>query len=148
SYYDIPKSEVIGTRDDIIVYLQYKGVAVSLGFHIMEYVSKWGGIPHECHPSIRANDEAEWYMESCLKIKYMFPKAHAAAYIIMALRRSYFKVHYTLYYYATFFSIRAKDFDLTAMTSGKSVLKAKIEEIYAKEMDATAKENTLVVTLE
>ena len=90
----------------------------------------------------------EWYIESCLKIKYMFPKAHAAAYIIMALRIAYFKVHYPLFYYATFFSIRAKDFDLEAMTGGKETLKAKINEIYGKGLDATPKENTLVVTLE
>ncbi len=146
--YDIPLSDVIGTRDDIMVYLQYKGVEDSLAFNIMEYVRKGRGIPDEWQAEMRANDVPEWYIESCLKIKYMFPKAHAAAYIIMALRIAYFKVHYPLYYYATFFSIRAKDFDLTAMTSGKSVLKAKIEEIYAKGMDATAKENTLVVTLE
>ncbi len=146
--HDIPLSDVIGTRDDIMVYLQYKGVEDSLAFNIMEYVRKGRGIPDEWQAEMRANDVPEWYIESCLKIKYMFPKAHAAAYIIMALRIAYFKVHYPLYYYATFFSIRAKDFDLTAMTSGKSVLKAKIEEIYAKGMDATAKENTLVVTLE
>ncbi|HLR91990.1 MAG TPA: PolC-type DNA polymerase III, partial [Atopostipes sp.] len=96
----------------------------------------------------RANDVPEWYIESCLKIKYMFPKAHAAAYIMMALRIAYFKVHYPLYYYAAFFSVRAKDFDLTAMTGGKSVLKAKIEEIYNKGLEATPKENTLVVSLE
>ena len=146
--YDIPLSDVIGTRDDIMVYLQYKGVEDSLAFNIMEYVRKGRGIPDEWQTEMREQDVPEWYIESCLKIKYMFPKAHAAAYIIMALRIAYFKVHYPLYYYATFFSIRAKDFDLTAMTSGKSVLKAKIEEIYAKGMDATAKENTLVVTLE
>jgi len=146
--HDIPLSEVIGTRDDIMVYLQYKGVEDSLAFNIMEYVRKGRGIPDEWQAEMRKNDVPEWYIESCLKIKYMFPKAHAAAYIIMALRIAYFKVHYPMYYYATFFSIRAKDFDLTAMTSGKSVLKAKIEEIYAKGMDATPKENTLVVTLE
>jgi len=146
--YDIPLSEVIGTRDDIMVYLQYKGVEDSLAFNIMEYVRKGRGIPEEWQAEMRANDVPEWYIESCLKIKYMFPKAHAAAYIIMALRIAYFKVHYPIYYYATFFSIRAKDFDLTAMTGGKSVLKAKIEEIYNKGLEATSKENTLVVTLE
>lgn len=78
----------------------------------------------------------------------MFPKAHAAAYVIMALRIAYFKVHHPIYYYATFFSVRAKDFDLTAMAGGKSTLKARIEEIYNKGMDATPKENTLVVSLE
>ena len=146
--YDIPLSDVIGTRDDIMVYLQYKGVEDSLAFNIMEYVRKGRGIPEEWQAEMRANDVPEWYIESCLKIKYMFPKAHAAAYIIMALRIAYFKVHYPIYYYATFFSVRAKDFDLTAMAGGKSVLKAKIEEIYNKGLEATSKENTLVVTLE
>lgn len=146
--YDIPLSEVIGTRDDIMVYLQYKGVDDSLAFNIMEHVRKGRGIPDEWQAEMRANDVPEWYIESCLKIKYMFPKAHAAAYIIMALRIAYFKVHHPLYYYATFFSVRAKDFDLTAMTGGKSVLKARIEEIYNKGLEATTKENTLVVTLE
>ena len=146
--YDIPLSEVIGTRDDIMVYLQYKGVEDSLAFKIMEHVRKGRGIPDEWQEEMRANDVPEWYIESCLKIKYMFPKAHAAAYIIMALRIAYFKVHYPIYYYATFFSVRAKDFDLIAMTSGKANLKARIEEIYNKGLEATTKENTLVVTLE
>lgn len=146
--HDIPLADVIGTRDDIMVYLQYKGLDDSLAFQIMEHVRKGRGIPDEWQEEMRANDVPEWYIQSCLKIKYMFPKAHAAAYIIMALRIAYFKVHYPMYYYATFFSIRAKDFDLTAMTAGKETLKARINEIYAKGMDATQKENTLVVTLE
>jgi DNA polymerase-3 subunit alpha (Gram-positive type) len=146
--HNIPLSDVIGCRDDIMVYLQYKGLDDSLAFQIMEYVRKGRGIPDEWQAEMRAHDVPEWYIESCLKIKYMFPKAHAAAYIIMALRIAYFKVHYPMYFYATFFSVRAKDFDLTAMTSGKAALKARIEEIYAKGMDATQKENTLVVTLE
>lgn len=146
--YDIPLSEVIGTRDDIMVYLQYKGVEDSLAFNIMEHVRKGRGIPEEWQAEMRANDVPEWYIESCLKIKYMFPKAHAAAYIIMALRIAYFKVHYPIYYYTAFFSIRAKDFDLTAMSGGKEVLKSRIEEIYGKGLEATNKEKTLVVTLE
>ncbi|HZK46618.1 MAG TPA: PolC-type DNA polymerase III [Atopostipes sp.] len=146
--HDIPLSDVIGTRDDIMVYLQYKGVEDSMAFNIMEFVRKGRGIPDEWQAAMRENEVPEWYIESCLKIKYMFPKAHAAAYIIMALRIAYFKVHYPLFYYATFFSIRAKDFDLEAMTGGKETLKAKINEIYGKGLDATPKENTLVVTLE
>ncbi len=146
--HDIPLSDVIGTRDDIMVYLQYKGVDDSLAFNIMEFVRKGRGIPDDWQEEMRAHDVPEWYIESCLKIKYMFPKAHAAAYIIMALRIAYFKVHYPLFYYAAFFSIRAKDFDLEAMAGGKTTLKARIDEIYAKGMEATSKENTLVVALE
>ncbi len=145
---DIPLSEVIGCRDDIMIYLQHKGLEDSLSFQIMEHVRRGRGIPDDWQSEMRTNDVPEWYINSCLKIKYMFPKAHAAAYIIMALRIAYFKVHYPMYYYAAFFSIRAKDFDLSAMTAGKTVLKNKIEEIYAKGMDASPKEKTLVVTLE
>ncbi|MDN6161362.1 MAG: PolC-type DNA polymerase III, partial [Atopostipes sp.] len=145
---DIPLSEVIGCRDDIMIYLQHKGLDDSLSFKIMEYVRKGRGIPDDWQAEMRANDVPEWYIDSCLKIKYMFPKAHAAAYIIMALRIAYFKVHYPIYYYAAFFSIRAKDFDLSAMTGGKTGLKNKIEEIYAKGMDASQKEKTLLVSLE
>ncbi len=146
--HDIPLSEVIGCRDDIMIYLQHRGMDDSLSFQIMEHVRRGRGIPDDWQAEMRANAVPEWYIESCLKIKYMFPKAHAAAYIIMALRIAYFKVHYPLYYYAAFFSIRAKDFDLSAMTGGKQGLKKTIEEIYAKGMDATQKEKTLVVTLE
>lgn len=145
---DIPLSEVIGCRDDIMIYLQHKGLEDSLSFQIMEHVRKGRGIPDDWQSEMRANDVPEWYIDSCLKIKYMFPKAHAAAYIIMALRIAYFKVHYPMYYYAAFFSIRAKDFDLSAMTGGKKVLKSKIEEIYAKGMDASPKEKNLLVSLE
>lgn len=146
--YNIPLSDVIGCRDDIMIYLQHKGLEDSLAFQIMEHVRRGRGIPEEWQAEMRKNDIPEWYIESCLKIKYMFPKAHAAAYVIMALRIAYFKVHHPIYYYATFFSVRAKDFDLTAMAGGKSTLKARIEEIYNKGMDATPKENTLVVSLE
>ena len=146
--HDIPLSDVIGTRDDIMVYLQYAGVDDSVAFNIMEHVRKGRGIPDEWQAEMRENDVPEWYIESCLKIKYMFPKAHAAAYIIMALRIAYFKVHHPLFYYAAFFSIRAKDFDLEAMAGGKTTLKARIDEIYAKGLDATNKELTLIVALE
>ncbi|MDN6195017.1 MAG: PolC-type DNA polymerase III, partial [Atopostipes suicloacalis] len=145
---DIPLSEVIGCRDDIMIYLQHKGLEDSMSFQIMEYVRKGRGIPEDWQAEMRTNEVPEWYIDSCLKIKYMFPKAHAAAYIIMALRIAYFKVHYPMYYYAAFFSIRAKDFDLSAMTGGKTVLKSKIEEIYGKGMEASQKEKTLLVSLE
>lgn len=146
--HDIPLSEVIGCRDDIMIYLQHVGMDDSLSFQIMESVRRGRGIPDDWQAEMRANEVPEWYIDSCLKIKYMFPKAHAAAYIIMALRIAYFKVHYPIYYYAAFFSVRAKDFDLSTMAGGKRVLKDKIEEIYAMGMDATPKDRTLVVTLE
>lgn len=84
----------------------------------------------------------EWYIGACLKIKYMFPKAHAAAYVLMALRIAYFKVYYPLIYYSAYFSVRADDFDLVAMANGKESVKARMKEINEKGNDASAKERT------
>jgi len=144
----IPLSEVIGCRDDIMVDLQHKGLEDNLAFKIMEYVRKGRGIPDDWQAEMRKNNVPEWYIESCLKIKYMFPKAHAAAYILMALRVAYFKVHYPLYYYASYFSVRASDFDLVVMAQGKNSIKAKIKEINEKGMDATATDKSLLTVLE
>lgn len=144
----LPLSDVIGCRDDIMVDLQQKGLDDSLAFKIMEYVRKGRGIPDEWQAEMRAHDVPEWYITSCLKIKYMFPKAHAAAYILMALRVAYFKVHYPLYYYASYFSVRASDFDLVAMAKGKDAVKARIKEIQQKGMEATATDKSLLTVLE
>jgi len=146
--HNIPLSEVIGCRDDIMVDLQHKGLEDNLAFKIMEYVRKGRGIPDDWQAEMRKNNVPEWYIESCLKIKYMFPKAHAAAYILMALRVAYFKVHYPLYYYASYFSVRASDFDLVVMAQGKNSIKAKIKEINEKGMDATATDKSLMTVLE
>ena len=148
SKHDIPLSEVIGCRDDIMVYLQHQGLEDDIAFKIMEHVRKGRGIPDEWQAAMREQDVPEWYIDSCLKIKYMFPKAHAAAYVLMALRVAYFKVHYPLYYYAAYFSIRASDFELEAMTQGKDAIKAKINEIHSKGMDATTKEKNVLTVLE
>lgn len=148
SKHNIPLSDVIGCRDDIMVDLQHKGVEDNLAFKIMEYVRKGRGIPDEWQAEMRKNGVPEWYIDSCLKIKYMFPKAHATAYILMALRVAYFKVHYPLYYYAAYFSVRASDFDLVAMAQGKNSIKAKIKEINEKGMDATATDKSLLTVLE
>lgn len=144
----VPLSEVIGCRDDIMVTLIQYGLEDGLAFKIMEHVRKGRGIPEEWQEEMRAHNVPEWYIDSCLKIKYMFPKAHAAAYIMMALRVAYFKVHHPIYYYATYFSVRAKDFDLVAMAQGKEVVKSRIMEINGKGFDATNTEKTLVVELE
>lgn len=148
--HDIPLSEVIGCRDDIMVYLQHKGLDDDLAFKIMEFVRKGRGLSEEWIEEMKAHDVPQWYIESCLKIKYMFPKAHAAAYVLMALRVAYFKVHYPLYYYAAYFSIRASDFDLVAMAKGKDAIKAEISEIKSKEREkkATAKDKSLLTVLE
>ena len=148
--HNIPLSEVIGCRDDIMVYLQHQGLEDSLAFKIMEFVRKGRGLQDDWIDTMKENDVPDWYIESCKKIKYMFPKAHAAAYVLMALRVAYFKVHYPLYYYAAYFSIRASDFDLIAMVKGKEGIKSAMKEIKDKEREktATAKDKALLTVLE
>ncbi|AZU61522.1 PolC-type DNA polymerase III [Neobacillus mesonae] len=141
-------SEVIGCRDDIMVYLIYQGLEPSFAFKIMESVRKGKGLSEEMEAEMRRNEVPEWYIDSCKKIKYMFPKAHAAAYVLMAVRIAYFKVHLPLLYYAAYFTVRAEDFDLETMTRGSEAIRAKIEEINAKGLDASNKEKSLLTVLE
>ncbi|MED0687654.1 PolC-type DNA polymerase III [Anoxybacillus ayderensis] len=141
-------SEVIGCRDDIMVYLIYRGLEPSLAFKIMESVRKGKGLTPEFEEEMRKHDVPEWYIESCKKIKYMFPKAHAAAYVLMAVRIAYFKVHHPLLYYASYFTVRAEDFDLDAMIQGSAAIRKRIEEIQAKGLDASPKEKSLLTVLE
>ncbi|WP_369824892.1 PolC-type DNA polymerase III [Sporosarcina sp. P13] len=141
-------SEVIGCRDDIMVYLIYQGLEPSLAFKIMESVRKGKGLTPEFEAEMKANKVPGWYIGSCKKIKYMFPKAHAAAYVLMALRIAYFKVHHPIMYYATYFTVRATDFDLMTMAKGSASIRAKIKEINDKGLDAPPKEKNLVIVLE
>lgn len=141
-------SEVIGCRDDIMVYLIYKGLDPSLAFKIMESVRKGKGLSDEFIEEMRNNNVPVWYIESCKKIKYMFPKAHAAAYVLMAVRIAYFKVHFPILFYAAYFSVRADDFDVEAMVKGSNALRSKIEEINAKGLEASTKEKNLQTVLE
>ncbi|WP_281503680.1 PolC-type DNA polymerase III [Ectobacillus sp. JY-23] len=141
-------SEVIGCRDDIMVYLIYQGLEPSLAFKIMESVRKGKGVPPEWEEEMRKNNVPEWYIDSCKKIKYMFPKAHAAAYVLMAVRIAYFKVHFPLLYYAAYFTVRADDFDVEAMTKGSAAIRANIDEILQKGLDASPKEKSLLTVLE
>ncbi|WP_374721848.1 PolC-type DNA polymerase III [Peribacillus tepidiphilus] len=141
-------SEVIGCRDDIMVYLIYQGLEPSLAFKIMESVRKGKGLTVEFEEEMRKNNVPEWYIDSCKKIKYMFPKAHAAAYVLMAVRIAYFKVHHPLLYYAAYFTVRAEDFDIEAMVRGSQAIRAKIEEINAKGLDASPKEKNTLTVLE
>lgn len=119
---DCTLSSAICTRDDIMTFLIYKGVENGLAFKIMESVRKGKGLTPDMEETMIAADIPEWYIESCKKIKYMFPKAHAAAYVMMAFRIAYFKVYYPLAYYAAFFSIRAKAFNYEQMCLGKAEL--------------------------
>jgi DNA polymerase-3 subunit alpha (Gram-positive type) len=141
-------SEVIGCRDDIMVYLIYQGLEPSFAFKIMESVRKGKGLTDEMEEEMRKNNVPEWYIDSCKKIKYMFPKAHAAAYVLMAVRIAYFKVHHPLLYYAAYFTVRAEDFDLDAMVRGSQAIRARIEEINNKGLDASTKEKNLLTVLE
>ena len=149
-------STVIGCRDDIMVYLMHAGLEPKMAFTIMERVRKglWLKISEEERngyiEAMKANNVPEWYIESCGKIKYMFPKAHAAAYVMMALRVAYFKVHHPIYYYCAYFSIRAKAFDIKTMGAGLDAIKRKIQEIAEKRKnnEASNVEIDLYTTLE
>lgn len=147
-------AEVIGCRDDIMVYLIHAGLDSGMAFKIMETVRKgqWNKIPDELRDTylnaMKENNVPDWYIDSCSKIKYMFPKAHAAAYVLMALRVAYFKVYFPILYYCAFFSVRADDFDLVAMSQGKEAVKARMKEITDKGMDASTKEKNLLTVLE
>ncbi len=140
--------DVIGCRDDIMVYLMHKGLDASLAFKIMESVRKGKGLQDEWIEEMLKNNVPEWYIDSCKKIKYMFPKAHAAAYVLMAIRIAYFKVHYPLYFYAAYFTVRADDFELDTMIKGSEAIRTRIKEIIAKGNDATPKEKNLLTVLE
>src|SRR5690625_5187641 len=135
--------DVIGCRDDIMVYLMHQGVEASLAFTIMESVRKGRGLKDEWIEEMKKNGVPDWYIESCQKIKYMFPKAHAAAYVLMAVRIAYFKVYYPIEFYAAYFSIRARDFELDTMVQGKDALRERVIEIRNKGNDATPKEKNL-----
>ncbi|WP_428908628.1 PolC-type DNA polymerase III [Niallia sp. Krafla_26] len=140
--------EVIGCRDDIMVYLIYQGLEPSLAFKIMESVRKGKGLTDDMEAEMRKNEVPEWYIDSCKKIKYMFPKAHAAAYVLMGVRVAYFKVHHPILYYAAYFTVRAEDFDLDSMVKGSNAIRARIDEINSKGLDASTKEKNLLTVLE
>jgi len=140
-------SEVIGCRDDIMVYLMQKGLDASLAFTIMESVRRGRGLKPDWIEEMKKHNVPNWYIESCEKIKYMFPKAHAAAYVLMAVRIAYFKVYYPIEFYAAYFSVRARDFELDTMVQGKDALRERVIEIRNKGNDATPKEKNLLTVL-
>jgi len=143
-------SEVIGCRDDIMVYLMYKGLEPKNAFTIMESVRKGKGLKEEWIEDMKKNNVPQWYIESCLKIKYMFPKAHAVAYVLMAVRVAWFKVYYPLEYYATFFSTRVDTFDIKTMSQGQESIQSKLRELQAKSLakETSDKEEKLIIVLE
>ncbi len=145
-------SEVIGLRDDIMVYLIQKGLKPDMAFQIMEFVRKGRaakeGMPENYEKAMRENNVPEWYINSCKKIKYMFPKAHAAAYVMMAFRIAYFKVHYPTEFYMAYFTVRADLFDASIMAVGKDRVVQEMRKIRAKGPSATANEKNLFTILE
>jgi DNA polymerase-3 subunit alpha (Gram-positive type) len=141
-------ANVIGCRDNIMTDLIHYGMDSEIAFQIMEHVRKGRGIPDDWQAKMKESNVPDWYIDSCLKIKYMFPRAHAAAYILMALRIAYFKVYFPLVYYCSYFSVRADDFDIVAMAHGKDAVKAAMKEINDKGNDASAKEKGLLTILE
>ncbi len=126
---DATISTSICTRDDIMVYLINQGLDEALSFTIMESVRKGKGLKPEQEEAMREKDVPEWYIWSCKQIKYMFPKAHAVAYVMMAWRIAWFKVFHPLAYYAAYFSIRAKAFSYEDMCMGKEKLNNRMKEI-------------------
>jgi DNA polymerase-3 subunit alpha (Gram-positive type) len=140
---------VIGCRDDIMLYLIYKaGMEAGLAFQITESVRKGKGLKDEWIEAMKQHKVPQWYIDSCLKIEYMFPKAHAAAYVISAVRTAFFKLYYPIAYYATYFSVRADEFDVDLLSAGYDAILKKLIEIEQKGFQATPKEKGMVSILE
>jgi len=131
-----------------MTYLIKEGLPKDKSFKIMENVRKGKGLTEEQEALMKEYNIPDWYIASCKKIKYMFPKAHAVAYVTMAFRIAWFKVHYPLAYYAAYFSVRGEDFDSEFMIYGKEKVKAKMKEIEMLGNNATVKEKGMYAILE
>ncbi|PRR84200.1 PolC-type DNA polymerase III [Clostridium vincentii] len=140
--------DCIATRDDIMVYLMHKELEPKLSFTIMEKVRKGKGLTDEDEKEMKAHSVPDWYIDSCKKIKYMFPKGHAVAYVMMAVRIAYFKVYYPLAYYATYFTVRADDFDAELICKGEGAIYHNLQELYEIGNAASVKEKGLTTALE
>ena len=141
----VPFKDTIGCRDDIMVYLMYNGVKPIKAFKIMEFVRKGKASkdPETWKEHVKTMQDAnipEWFINSCQKIKYMFPKAHATAYVISAFRIAWYKVHMPVYFYSSWFTTKATDIDVISMISGYKGIKSRIEDIQVKGYDASNKE--------
>ena len=144
-------SEVISCRDDIMNFLIFKGMEPSKAFKIMEKVRKGKGINEEEEAEMRKVGAPDWFIESCKRIKYLFPKAHAVAYVSMAFRIAYFKVHHPLAFYSAYFSIKGDEFNIDAILSGKEAIKRRLSVLYGmaeKDVQDKNEEAVLEVALE
>ena len=146
-------SDVIGTRDSIMTYLLHKGVEPKKAFTIMELTRKGkvakGGFPEGDEEMLREHGVPDWYLESCKKIKYMFPKGHAVAYLMAAVRLMWFKVYHPLEFYATFFTVRGEDIDYEAAVGGAKVAKQHIREVNARlREEKKAKDEDILASLQ
>lgn len=141
-------SEVIGTRDNIMVYLMYRGLQPKTAFKIMEDVRKGKGLKEEYEQEMKAHKIPQWYIESCKKIRYMFPKAHAAAYVLTAIRLGWYKVNYPKEFYVTYFTVRADEFDADLMTHGKERIVNKMKELEKLGNSMSQKEKNVLTILE
>ncbi len=140
-------SEVVGTRDGIMLYLIQKGLDNSMSFKIMEDVRKGKGLKPEYEAAMLEHNVPDWYIWSCKKIKYMFPKAHAAAYDMSAIRLGWYKIYYPMEFYAAFLTVAPGGFDAEIVGGGYSGVNEAIKEIEEKGIEATAKENETCQTL-
>lgn len=144
-------SDVIGTRDSIMTYLIYKGLKSELAFKIMEITRKGKAsqlFTKEIIEEMKNNNVPQWYIDSCMKIKYMFPKAHAVAYVMAAVRLGYYKINYPIEFYATYFSVRGGDFDLDSLTLGIDGVKKSLLQLKNKGKERTVKEDELYSNLQ
>jgi len=140
--------DCIATRDDIMVYLMYKELPPKSAFTIMEKVRKGKGLSEDDEKLMREHNVPDWYIGSCKKIKYMFPKGHAVAYVMMAVRVAYHKVYNPVAYYATYFTVRADDFDANLICLGEGAIHAKLQELYELGNSASVKDKGLITVLE
>ncbi len=140
--------DCIATRDDIMVYLMYKDLPPKTAFTIMEKVRKGKGLSEDDEALMREKNVPDWYIESCKRIKYMFPKGHAVAYVMMAARIAYYKVYYPEAYYTTYFTVRADDFDADLICKGELAIKDKMEELNKLGNNISVKEKGLLTILE